>query len=175
MTRILLALAGVILLAVTALAAVWLLGQLLTGLGLFIVGAAGVLGRLLWFLLVTGVLAATVYFVASAWRPSVRAPVRPFTAQSTPRQPAPKPSAPTRPAPGNTKRSRAAKQADPVPVTPAPVEIPAEVPIEVRREVPGVAADPDAGAVPVRAESASVQDGAGDAEPAASGPVRSGS
>lgn len=169
MTRILLALAGVILLAVTALAAVWLLGQLLTGLGLFIVGAAGVLGRLLWFLLVTGVLAATVYFVASAWRPSVRAPVRPFTAQPDRQQPTPKPSASNRPAPGS------AKQADPVPVPPAPVERPAEVPIEVRREVPGVAADPDAGAVPVRAESASVQDGSDDAEPAASGPVRSGS
>lgn len=89
MTRILLALAGVILLAVTALAAVWLLGQLLTGLGLFIVGAAGVLGRLLWFLLITGVLAGVVYFVASAWRPSVRAPVRPYTTQPEVRRAAP--------------------------------------------------------------------------------------
>ncbi|WP_237427740.1 hypothetical protein [Deinococcus xianganensis] len=109
MTRILLALAGVILLAVTALAAVWLLGQLLTGLGLFIVGAAGVLGRLLWFLLITGVLAGVVYFVASAWRPSVRAPVRPYTAQPEAR----------RPAPGRPKRGRSGKRAEPTPVPPA--------------------------------------------------------
>ncbi|MFW8626080.1 hypothetical protein [Deinococcus sp. ME38] len=73
MTRLLLALAGVILLAVTALAAVWLLGQLLTGLGVFVVGAVGVLGRLLWFLLVTGLLGGLVYFVTSAWRPALRA------------------------------------------------------------------------------------------------------
>ncbi|WP_235692550.1 hypothetical protein [Deinococcus aquaedulcis] len=72
MTRVLLALAGVVLLAVTALALVWLLGQLLTGLGIFIVGAAGVLGRLLWFLLVAGGLSGLVYFVASAWRPGTR-------------------------------------------------------------------------------------------------------
>ncbi|WP_291429406.1 hypothetical protein [Deinococcus sp.] len=73
MTRLLLALAGVILLAVTALALVWLIGQVLVGVGAFVVGAAGVLGRLLWFLLVTGLLAGLVYFVASAWRPALRA------------------------------------------------------------------------------------------------------
>ncbi|MBZ9753406.1 hypothetical protein K7W42_21460 [Deinococcus sp. HMF7604] len=74
MTRLLLALAGVVLLAVTALAAVWLVGQLLTGLGAFIVGTAGVLGRLLWFLLVAGGLSGLVFFVASAWRPAGRLP-----------------------------------------------------------------------------------------------------
>ncbi|MGM9322865.1 hypothetical protein [Deinococcus aquaticus] len=73
MTRLLLALAGVILLAVTALALVWLIGQVLVGVGVVLVGAVGVLGRLLWFLLVTGVLAGLVYFVASAWRPALRA------------------------------------------------------------------------------------------------------
>ncbi|GGR50645.1 hypothetical protein GCM10008959_09900 [Deinococcus seoulensis] len=73
MTRLLLALAGVILLAVTALALVWLIGQVLVGLGAVLVGAVGVLGRLLWFLLVTGLLAGLVYFVTSAWRPALRA------------------------------------------------------------------------------------------------------
>ncbi len=77
MTRLLFALLGVILLAVTALALVWLAGQLLLGLGVFVVGAAGVLGRLLWYLAFTGVLAGIVFFVASAWRPASRvAPVQ---------------------------------------------------------------------------------------------------
>ncbi|WP_229784412.1 hypothetical protein [Deinococcus radiotolerans] len=119
MTRLLLALAGVVLLAVTALAAVWLLGQLLTGLGLFIVGAAGVLGRLLWFLLITGVLAGVVYFVTSAWRPSVREPVRPL---------APRPlkaragrNAPEAGRAGTAVRSEPVR-AEPVRVPPAPVQ-----------------------------------------------------
>ncbi|PTA69236.1 hypothetical protein [Deinococcus arcticus] len=99
MTRVLLALAGVVLLAVTALALVWLLGQLLTGLGIFIVGAAGVLGRLLWFVLVTGLLSGLVYFVASAWRPGTR-----VLASAGPRRPAPAASAPA-----------AATPADPAP------------------------------------------------------------
>ena len=73
MTRLLLALAGVLLLAVLALALVWLAGQLLAGLGVFLVGTAGVLGRLLGFLLVTGLLGGLAYFLASAWRP-VREP-----------------------------------------------------------------------------------------------------
>ncbi|UQN06385.1 hypothetical protein [Deinococcus sp. QL22] len=72
MTRLLFALLGVILLAVTALALVWLAGQVLVGLGVFVVGAAGVLGRLLWYLAFTGVLAGIVFFVASAWRPASR-------------------------------------------------------------------------------------------------------
>ncbi|WP_240740781.1 hypothetical protein [Deinococcus sp. Arct2-2] len=77
MTRLLFALLGIILLAVTALALVWLAGQVLVGLGVFVVGAAGVLGRLLWYLAFTGVLAGIVFFVASAWRPASRvAPVQ---------------------------------------------------------------------------------------------------
>lgn len=59
-----------VLLAVTALAAVWLAGQLLSGLGAFIVGASTVLWRLLWFLVMATVLGGLVFFVASAWRPS---------------------------------------------------------------------------------------------------------
>ncbi|WP_230287740.1 hypothetical protein [Deinococcus sp. 12RED42] len=94
MTRLLLALAGVILLAVTALAAVWLIGQLLTGVGAFVVGAAGVLGRLLWFLLVTGLLAGLVYFVTSAWRPALRA--RGGSEPARPRESA-RPGEPARP------------------------------------------------------------------------------
>lgn len=81
MTRLLFALLGVILLAVTALALVWLAGQLLVGLGVFVVGAAGVLGRLLWYLAFTGVLAGIVFFVASAWRPASR--VAPVQAQAS--------------------------------------------------------------------------------------------
>ncbi|WP_231881580.1 hypothetical protein [Deinococcus puniceus] len=81
MTRLLFALLGVILLAVTALALVWLAGQLLVGLGVFVVGAAGVLGRLLWYLAFTGVLAGIVFFVASAWRPASR--IAPVQAQAS--------------------------------------------------------------------------------------------
>ncbi|BDP41499.1 hypothetical protein DAETH_14680 [Deinococcus aetherius] len=70
MTRLLLALAGVLLLAVVALTLVWLAGQLLVGLGSFVVGTAGILGRLLGYLLGTGLLAGLAYFLASAWRPT---------------------------------------------------------------------------------------------------------
>lgn len=73
MARFLLALVGVVLLAITALALVWLLGQVLVGVGAFVVGAAGVLSRLLWFLVFTGFLAGLVYFFTSAWRPANRA------------------------------------------------------------------------------------------------------
>ena len=69
MTRVLIALAGVVLLAVTALAAVWLAGQLLAGLGAFVVGASTVLWKLLWFLVMATVLGGLVLFVTSAWRP----------------------------------------------------------------------------------------------------------
>lgn len=162
MTRLLLALAGVVLLAVTALAAVWLLGQLLTGLGLFIVGAAGVLGRLLWFLLITGVLAGVVYFVASAWRPSVRAPVRPFKAQ---------PATP-RPASDGTKRGRRGNRTGLAPVPPVPA---GTVPSSAAPVIPA----PAAPTTPERTPTEPVQTGpapttAAGTEAAASGPVRSG-
>ena len=68
MVRFLVALLGVVLLALLALAGVWLLGQLFTGLGALVIGTAGVLGRLAWFLLVAGVLCSVVYFVTSSWR-----------------------------------------------------------------------------------------------------------
>ena len=73
MARLILAAVGVILLAIAALALVWLLGQLLVGLGAFVVGTAAVLGRLLGFLVFAGVLGGLIYFLASAWRPSSRA------------------------------------------------------------------------------------------------------
>ncbi len=72
MARLILAAIGVVLLAVAALALVWLLGQLLVGLGAFVVGTAGVLWRLLGFLIVVAGLGGLVYFLASAWRPSSR-------------------------------------------------------------------------------------------------------
>ncbi|MFD2609959.1 hypothetical protein ACFSR9_11010 [Deinococcus taklimakanensis] len=70
MLRVLIALLGVLLLACTALALVWLAGQLLAGMGLLLVGTAGVLLRLLWFLLLAGVLGGLVFFVTNAWRPA---------------------------------------------------------------------------------------------------------
>ena len=75
MTRILLALAGVVLLAVTALGLIWLFGQVLLGVGALAVGTAGVLLRLLWFFVVTGLLGGVAYFVANAWRPGLRSVV----------------------------------------------------------------------------------------------------
>ncbi|ABF45458.1 MULTISPECIES: hypothetical protein [Deinococcus] len=70
MTRLLFALAGVVLLALTALALLWLAGELLVGLGAFVVGTAAVLARLLRFLLLAGGLGGLAYFLASAWRPA---------------------------------------------------------------------------------------------------------
>lgn len=70
MTRLLLALVGVVLLALAALALIWLAGQLLALVGAFVIGTAGVLGRLLGFLLLAGGLGGLAYFVASAWRPA---------------------------------------------------------------------------------------------------------
>lgn len=105
MARFLLALIGVVLLAVAALALIWLLGQLFHGLGLLAVGAAVVLFKLLWFLVLTGFLALLVYFVTSAWRPATRtaaqravAPVKPAkpmkTAAQSRRAPDPEPVKP---------------------------------------------------------------------------------
>ena len=81
MTRLLFALAGVALLAVTALGVLWLAGELLVGAGLLAVGTAGILLKLLWFLLVVGVLGGLTYFVASAWRPARSLP-RPVARQA---------------------------------------------------------------------------------------------
>ncbi|WP_309571651.1 methyltransferase domain-containing protein [Deinococcus sp.] len=69
MSRVFMALIGVILLAVVALALLWLLGEVMVGLGAFVVGTAAVLSRLLSFLIFTGLLSGLVYFVTSAWRP----------------------------------------------------------------------------------------------------------
>ncbi len=70
MARLILAVIGVVLLAVAALSLVWLLGQMLVGLGAFVVGTAAVLWRLLGFLILAGALGGLAYFLASAWRPS---------------------------------------------------------------------------------------------------------
>lgn len=72
MTRVLLLVTGLLLLAVTALAALWLGGQLLAGLGAVLTGAAGTLLRLLWFLTLAGLIGGLAYFVGSAWRPGRR-------------------------------------------------------------------------------------------------------
>lgn len=70
MSRFLLGLAGIVLLAVTALALIWVAGQVLVGVGVLAVGTAGVMLRLLWFLIVAAGLGGLVYFVANAWRPT---------------------------------------------------------------------------------------------------------
>ncbi len=72
MARFGLILLGIILLVVMALGLLWLLGQLLVGIGAVVVSVAGVLSRLVWFLIVAGVASGLVYFVASAWRPAFR-------------------------------------------------------------------------------------------------------
>lgn len=77
MARLILAVIGVVLLAIAALSLVWLLGQLLVGLGAFVVGTAAVLWRLLGFLIVVGALGGLAYFLASAWRPSSRVAATP--------------------------------------------------------------------------------------------------
>ena len=68
MTRVVVAVIGVLLLAVLGLAAFWLLGQLIVGVGAFLVGTAGVLAGLIKFLLLAGILCGLVYFVTSSWR-----------------------------------------------------------------------------------------------------------
>ena len=55
MTRLIALLLSVVLLALLTLTGVWLAGQLLSGLGAFVVAAAGVL-------------CGVVYFVTSSWR-----------------------------------------------------------------------------------------------------------
>ncbi len=79
---------GVALLALVALGVLWLAGQVLLGIGVFAVGLAGVLLRLLWFLLVAGALGGAVYFVSSAWRPAANRAVARRVAQ-TPGEQAP--------------------------------------------------------------------------------------
>lgn len=95
MTRILLALAGVALLAVVALTVLWLAGQLLVGVGSVAVSTAGVMLKLLWFLSLSALLGGLVYFVASAWRPA-HGPARPAHVMSPTTTPAPPLSAGTR-------------------------------------------------------------------------------
>lgn len=72
MTRVLLFVAGIFLLAVTALGVLWLAGQVLVGVGAVLAGAAGALLRLLWFLALAGVVGGLTYFVSNAWRPGRR-------------------------------------------------------------------------------------------------------
>lgn len=86
MSRLLLAVAGIILVLLLALAALWLAAQLVVGLGLFVVSVAAVLLKLLWFLVLAGLLSGVVYFVASAWRPAV--PVQPQRQPLVPNAPA---------------------------------------------------------------------------------------
>lgn len=68
MARLVSAVVGVVVLAAVALLVVWLLGQLLIGLGIFVVGLARVLTGVAKFLLIAGALCGLAYFLASAYR-----------------------------------------------------------------------------------------------------------
>ncbi|WP_148234923.1 hypothetical protein [Deinococcus maricopensis] len=70
MARLLAYLLLIVVAAFALLALVWLVGQILTGVGLFLAGAAGVLGRTLLFLLLAALLGGVAYFLASAYRRS---------------------------------------------------------------------------------------------------------
>lgn len=74
MSRVLLFVLGVLLLCAAALAALWAAGQVLVALGALLTGAAGVLGRLLIFLVLGAGAGGVSYFVASAWRPGQPVP-----------------------------------------------------------------------------------------------------
>ncbi|WP_027482138.1 hypothetical protein [Deinococcus pimensis] len=68
MGRLLAGLLAVVTAALVALAAIWLLGQLLQFLGVFLAGLAGVLAGLLWFLVLAVLLGGLAYFLASVYR-----------------------------------------------------------------------------------------------------------
>lgn len=69
MSRVLLFLAGVIIMALLALCIIWLAGQLALGIGLLLVGLSDIFFKLLWFCLLSGLLGGVAYFITSAWRP----------------------------------------------------------------------------------------------------------
>ena len=72
MSRLLLLLAALLLTALLALSAVWLLGELFAGLGALLVASSRLLAGLLRFGLIAGVLSAAAYIVLSAWRRPAR-------------------------------------------------------------------------------------------------------
>ncbi|MGX9686850.1 hypothetical protein ACTQ9L_06865 [Deinococcus wulumuqiensis] len=84
MSRVLLFVLGVLLLCAAALAALWAAGQVLVALGALLTGAAGVLGRLLIFLVLGAGAGGVSYFVASAWRPGQPVPSQPVPGQPVP-------------------------------------------------------------------------------------------
>ena len=67
MIRLLLAGLGLILVALLSLAALWLLGELFTGVGQTLVALSALLTRLLRFVVVAGGLGGAVYILTSAW------------------------------------------------------------------------------------------------------------
>lgn len=101
MSRVLLFVLGVLLLCAAALAALWAAGQVLVALGALLTGAAGVLGRLLIFLVLGAGAGGVSYFVASAWRPGQPVPSQPVPSQPVPGQPVPGQPVPT-PGPSGT-------------------------------------------------------------------------
>ncbi|GAA3999673.1 hypothetical protein GCM10022631_08240 [Deinococcus rubellus] len=67
MIRLLLAVLGVALAALLGLSVLWLLGELVTGIGQVLVAAAALLIGVLRFVLVAGVLSGLTYVLSSAW------------------------------------------------------------------------------------------------------------
>ncbi|WP_041230607.1 hypothetical protein [Deinococcus peraridilitoris] len=68
MWRLFTSLLAVVLLAGIALAALYLFGQLLGFLGVFLAGSALVLAKLVWYLLLAALLGGLTYFMASLYR-----------------------------------------------------------------------------------------------------------
>lgn len=58
---------GVALAALLCLSALWLLGELVSGVGQFLVAAAALLIGVLRFVLVAGLLSGLTYVLTSAW------------------------------------------------------------------------------------------------------------
>lgn len=68
MIRLLLAVVGLVLILLLGLAALWLLGEFFAGLGGFLVVTASLLGGVLRFVLIAGVLSILAYVLSSAWK-----------------------------------------------------------------------------------------------------------
>lgn len=144
MSRVLLFVLGVLLLCAAALAALWAAGQVLVALGALLTGAAGVLGRLLIFLVLGAGAGGVSYFVASAWRPGQPVPSQPVPGQPVPTPgpfgtgPAATPTPP--PAAARSPRWLRGKRAVVAPSPVAAAEVPAAEPLSAGTPTTQIAA-----------------------------------
>ena len=143
MARALLFVLGVALLCAAALAALWAAGQVLAALGALLTGAAGVLGRLLIFLVLGALAGGVSYFVASAWRPNQLVSSQPGSSQPGSSQLARVPTE-AGPSPRGSRWRRgkrtvvATTAVDPAPVDPPPVAPAEAVPTVVIAATPEI-------------------------------------